>query len=252
WGVTSGKWGDYDIGGLQGSVHDGGGYAFFMNSMKMAIPLVPLVKYQPQFARAIGKWMLNNVNSARLFYPDQIDDEHQALPEMKNIANGVIAYEGLRYEDAYGSPRLKNVHPVALGDGPNWMPDNPKETMFSLYSTSPVGVFGAMIDTTNVKGILRLNCNTTDFYSPRKYPVYLYYNPHTNDTTVAYKIGNKIESKIESKVESKIKSKVDLYDIVSKKYLARNISEETFINIPKDNAVIVVELPANSRIEREF
>ena len=177
WGVISGTWGNYDISGLQGSLLDGGGYAFFMNSMKMAIPLVPLVKYQPQFARAIGKWMLNNVNAARLFYPDQIDDEHQALPEMKNIANGLIAYEGLRYQDAYNTPRLKNIHPVALGDGPNWMPDNPKETMFSLYSTSPVGVFGAMTDTTNVTGILRLNCNTTDFYSEREYPVYLYYNP---------------------------------------------------------------------------
>lgn len=38
-----------------------------MNSIKMAWPLVPLVKYQPQYARAIGKWMLNNANACRLF-----------------------------------------------------------------------------------------------------------------------------------------------------------------------------------------
>jgi len=68
WGVIVGKWGDYDVSGLQGSTIDGGGYAFLMNSMKMAWPLVPMVKYQPQFARAIGKWMLNNVNASRLFF----------------------------------------------------------------------------------------------------------------------------------------------------------------------------------------
>ncbi|MDR0618991.1 MAG: hypothetical protein LBG17_03720 [Bacteroidales bacterium] len=229
WGVISGTWGNYDISGLQGSLLDSGGYAFFMNSMKMAIPLVPLVKYQPQFARAIGKWMLNNVNAARLFYPDQIDDEHQALPEMKNIANGVIAYEGLRYQDAYNTPRLKNIHPVALGDGPNWMPDNPKETMFSLYSTSPAGVFGAMTDTTNVTGILRFNCNTTDFYSEREYPIYLYYNPYKNDTAVTYHASSE---------------KVHLYDIVSKKYFP-SITE---ITLTGDNAAVIVELPLGIKL----
>jgi len=51
----SAKWGEYDVSGLQGSITDGGGYAFLMNSMKMAWPLVPMVKYEPRFARAIGK-----------------------------------------------------------------------------------------------------------------------------------------------------------------------------------------------------
>lgn len=61
WGIIVGKWGDYDVSGLQGSITDGGGYAFLMNSIKPAWPFIPLVKYQPQFAKAIGKWMLNNV-----------------------------------------------------------------------------------------------------------------------------------------------------------------------------------------------
>ena len=41
WGVIGDKWGDYDVAGLQGSIIDGGGYAFFMNSVAMAWPLVP-------------------------------------------------------------------------------------------------------------------------------------------------------------------------------------------------------------------
>jgi hypothetical protein len=114
WGVIVGKWGNYDVSGLQGSITDGGGYAFLMNSMKMAWPLVPMVKYQPEFARAIGKWMLNNVNASRLFFPNEIASENQWLPEMKNYTNSVVAYEGLRYSDCYDKPELRGVHPVGI------------------------------------------------------------------------------------------------------------------------------------------
>lgn len=232
WGVIVGKWGDYDVSGLQGSIIDGGGYAFLMNSMKMSWPLVPMVKYQPQFARAIGKWMLNNVNAARLFFPNEIPDKNQWLPKMENYTNSLVAYEGLRYEDCYSKPALKNVHPVALGDGPNWNRNNPKESMFSLYSTSPIGIFGAIIDTTDVKMILRLDCDATDFYAIKKYPVYLYYNPYAEKKLISYSSSKK----------------VDLFDIVSKKYLARNVIDKTKISIPADMACIVVELPAGEKI----
>ena len=99
WGVIAEKWGDYDVSGLQGSITDGGGYAFFMNSVAMAWPLVPMVKYEPQYAVAIGKYMLNAVNASRLFYPDEVDSTHQWLPEMKNLTNGIIGYEGIRKMD---------------------------------------------------------------------------------------------------------------------------------------------------------
>jgi hypothetical protein len=232
WGVIVGRWGEYDVSGLQGSTVDGGGYAFLMNSMKMAWPLVPLVKYEPQFARAIGKWMLNNVNASRLFFPDEIDDKHQWLPEMKDYTRSIVAYEGLRLEDAYDKPELKEVHPVALGDGPHWTPQNPDETMFSLYSTSPVGILGAIVDTTDVRMILRLDCNATDFYSHRAFPTYLYYNPYPEEKTIHYYP----------------KSKADLFDILSKKYIARNMQAETRFTIPARQAVVVVELPAGSKI----
>ena len=235
WGVIVGKWGDYDVSGLQGSIIDGGGYAFLMNSMKMAWPLVPMVKYQPQFARAIGKWMLNNVNASRLFFPNEIPSENQWLPEMKNYTNSVVAYEGLRYSDCYDKPELKGVHPVALGDGPNWNPKNPKESMFSLYSTSPVGIMGAIVDTTDVKMILRLNCNKTDFYSNTTYPEYLYYNPYTVSKSVTYHPSGK----------------VDVFDIVTKKYIAKAISTSSQISIPADEACVLVELPAGTKIERK-
>ncbi|MDD5185353.1 MAG: hypothetical protein PHS84_08850 [Paludibacter sp.] len=235
WGVIVGKWGDYDVSGLQGSTLDGGGYAFLMNSMKMAWPLVPMVKYQPQFARAIGKWMLNNVNAARLFFPNEIPDGNQWLPEMKDYTHSLVAYEGLRFEDCYNKPSLKGVHPVALGDGPNWNPKNPKETMFSLYSTSPVGIMGAIVDTTDVKMILRLNCNKTDFYANTTYPTYLYYNPYALPKNVTYHPSGR----------------VDVFDILTKKYVAKDITTDTKIEIPTDQACLLVELPAGVKIENK-
>lgn len=225
WGVIAERWGDYDVHGLQGSITDGGGYAFLMNSIKLAWPFVPMVKYQPQYARAIGKWMLNNVNACRLFFPDQIDNRHQWLPELKEITKGVVAYEGLRKTDDYGKTALKNVSPVALGDGPKWNPNNPPQSMFSLYSTSPVGIFGAMVETTNVEAILKLNCNTTDFYNKSSLPVFLLYNPYKEEKTIEYTLSNK----------------GDLFDMVSNTYLLRNAEGKVLINIPADQAILVEE-----------
>jgi hypothetical protein len=234
WGVIVGKWGDYDVSGLQGSITDGGGYAFLMNSMKMAMALVPLVKYAPEYARAIGKWMLNNVNASRLFFPAEIPDENQWLPEMKDYTHSIIAYEGLRYEDDYGNPRLKGVHPVALGDGPKWDKNNPKESMFSVYSTAPVGIMGAIVDTTNVEMILKLNCNATDFYSDRKFPTYLFFNPYNEVKTIRYSVSE---------------NHSDIFDIVSKRYVAKNVAKQVEIALPANEASILVEIPAGAKIE---
>jgi hypothetical protein len=235
WGVIAERWGDYDVSGLQGSITDGGGYGFFMNSVAMAWPLVPMVKYEPQYAKAIGKFMLNAVNASRLFYPDQVDDRHQWLPELKNMTHGIIGYEGVRKLDDYNKQALKGVSPVSIGDGPKWVAGQPDESMFSLYSTSIVGVFGAIVHTTDVDGILALDCNATDFYADNTYPVYLYYNPYFEDKTVSYPSD----------------SSVDLFDIVTKKYLAKAGNGEVNITLPAGEAALVIVLPAGTRLRME-
>ncbi len=235
WGVIAEKWGDYDVYGLQGSITDGGGYAFFMNSVAMAWPLVPLVKYEPQYARAIGKYMLNAVNASRLFYPDQIEEENQWLPLLKDLTSGIIGYEGLRKTDDMDNPALTGISPVAIGDGPKWVAGQPPESMFSLYSTSIAGVFGAIVNKTEVDGILTLDCNATDFYVENKYPVFLYYNPYNVEKTVSYSS----------------KKSVDLFDIVSKKYLAKGKSGKVSIKLPPDEAMVIVALPAGTKLKSE-
>ena len=125
---------------------------------------------------------------------------------------------------------------MAVGDGPLWNPENPRESMFSVYSTSAVGLFGAMVETTDVEGIIRVNCNATDFYAHRPFPVYLMYNPFQEATQVSYTVDA---------------GRKDLFDIVSRTYLAKGVRGSARITLPADASAVVVELPAGSRIRRD-
>lgn len=234
WGVIAERWGDYDVHGLQGSITDLGGYAFLMNSFDLAWPLVPMVKYDHRYAAAIGKWMLNVSNAARLFYPFEIDDQHQWLPEKKSITKNVIAYEGLRKVDDYGKEQLAGVSPVAIGDGPKWVKGQPEESMFSLYSSSQVGIFGSIISKTNVEKILQLDCNATDFYSKNDFPTYLYYNPYDSEKKICYASQG---------------SRVDLYDVLTHTYLIRDAEGELCFDILPKAARLINVLPAGSKVK---
>jgi hypothetical protein len=236
WGVIAERWGDYDVHGLQGNIIDGGGYAFLMNSFAMAWPLVPMVKYDNRYASAMGKWMLNVTNAARLCYPYEIDDQHQWLPQKKELSKNVIAYEGIRKTDDYGKAELKGVSPVAIGDGPKWMKGQPDVSMFSLYSSGQSGIFGAIVRKTNVDMILQLDCNATDFYQKNDFPTYLYYNPYDAEKQVNfYHDGAK---------------SVDLFDAISYEKIAENISKETHFMIPPRSSRLLVVLPTGSKIQR--
>lgn len=235
WGVITERWGDYDVAGLQGSITDGGGYAFLMNSFDLAWPLVPMVKYDNHYANAIGKWMLNATNAARLFYPYEIDDQHQWLAAKKDISKNVIAYEGIRKADDYNREDLKGISPVAIGDGPKWTKGQPDISMFSLYSSAQVGIFGAIVRKTNLDKILQLSCNATDFYQEHSPPTYLYYNPYDTVKSVCF-------------VNSETSS-IDLYDALIHEYVAKGISEEGCFKIPAKSSRLIVVLPSGSEIE---
>lgn len=236
WGVIAERWGDYDVHGLQGSITDGGGYAFLMNSFDMAWPLVPMAKYDTRFANAIGKWMLNLTNAARLFYPYEIDDQHQWLPSRKDITKNVIAYEGIRKADDYKREDLIGISPVAIGDGPKWTKGQPDISMFSLYSSAQVGILGAIVRKTNVDQILQLNCNATDFYAENSFPTYLYYNPYDSVRKVCFYRNEKDD--------------VDLYDAITHEYLVRHAGEESCFEIPAKSSRLLVVMPAGMEVEK--
>ncbi len=233
WGIINERWGDYDVHGLQGSWSHNGGFAFLMNTFDMAWPLVPMVRYAPQYAETIGKWMLNAANAARLFYPNEIPDGHQYLPEKKNLTRNVIGYEGLIKEDHLGKPELEGVSPVATGDGPLWVEGNPDVSVYSLYGSAHVGIFGSIIEKTNVEKILRLNCLATDFFSDEAFPTYLIYNPYDKEQKINYVYEGET---------------IYLYDVITNSIVNESMNKSAGIKIPAKTALLVVEVPQHKQL----
>lgn len=234
WGVLVGNWNGIDISGIVGSTVDHGGYGFLMNTYDAAWPLVPMVRYDQSFARAIGKWMLNAANATRFFYPDYMPDDHETIPQLAEVTKGVIGYEGIIKKSSY--KQYENLEgPVAQGDGPLWVPGkNPEESQFSVYGSGHVGIFGSIIRTTNVKGILQLNLLATDFYHDKAYPSFLYYNPYKTSKIIT--------------VKTAPGKKVDLYNTLSGEFIARNISGTARIKLLPENAAVIVSVPSGGRI----
>lgn len=233
WGVLVDNWNGYDVSGIVGSTTHNGGFGFLMNTYDTMWPLVPMVRYDQRYANSIGKWMLNAANASRLFYPNEIPDEHQTIPEEKEHTKGVIAYEGLIKKAHY--PQYEYIKaPVAIGDGMHWNKDNPKVSQFSVYGSGHVGIAGAIISKTNIENILQLDVLVTDFYKEKAFPSYLYYNPNPDSKVVTINIGH---------------DKVKIYDAVKRAFISKGVSELFSFSLEKENSALLVFIPVNAKIE---
>ena len=225
WGSILGHWGSYDVHGLIGEVNGSNDYAFLMNTFEQVGALVPLVRYDERFARAIGKWVLNASNAARLFYTNYLPDQNQDSEEWSHQydPNSYIGHEAMR-ETQYAQS------PYATGDAVdgNWGMTN-----LALYGSSHVGILGGIIDTTNVEQILMLDLLKTDYFHKDAYPSYLIYNPYSEDKIVNVNFSN---------------DQHDIYDVVSKTFLKNGVSGPTTITIPSDAAIIAIFLPSGGNI----
>jgi hypothetical protein len=238
WGVVSEKWGDDDVHGLVGQKKEEQ-YAFAMNTYSHAAALVPIVKYNPAYSKTIGKWMLNLANASRLFYADEHPKNRQTSAVWQGDPEHVISYEGLRKDLDHGND-FAIFKGILADKGPYAVGDQVKQyrsmTDICPYGSAWVGMLGAIVDTTNVKGILKLNCNATDFYSSKKLPSYLFYNPYATIQSVGLSVGD---------------SKTNVYDRVSKKYIAKNVSGNINISIAGDNAVSLVLIPSDLKVYKK-
>lgn len=225
WGAVVGRWNGFDVSGLIGSAVDNSEYAFLMNTYDMAWPLVPLVRYDQRFADAVGKWMLNAANAARLFYPDYSSAQHQTLKPLSSLTKGVIAYEGLAREAAYPEAKATTIAPVAQGDGPHWVTTNGPTTQFSIYGSAHVGIFGRIIQKTDVEGILKLDLLATDFFHDPAFPTWLIWNPYPVAKTISFA------------------SNADLYDAVSGHFLKAVV-------VPAHSSLVIVEVPKHATLTR--
>ncbi|NMH26896.1 hypothetical protein [Flavobacterium silvaticum] len=236
WGVLVGNWNGYDISGTVGSTVDRGGYGFLMNTYDMAWPMVPMVRYDQSYATAIGKWMLNAANASKFFYPEHMADEHETIPTLASAGKGVIAYEGIIKKS--NMKEYESVQaPVAQGDGPLWVPgQNPPQSQLSVYGSGHVGIFGSIIKKTNVDNILQLDLLATDFFRDKAYPTYLYYNPSAEAKSVTIN------------TDSDKSKKVDLYDMVSGKFIAKNVDANSKVTVPANGSAVIVLVPANGKV----
>ncbi len=225
WGAIVGNWGGYDCHGLIGEALGSGYYAFYMNGVEQVGALVPIVRYDDRFSRAVAKWVLNVANASRLFYSNFLPAEKQDNEDwtQQYDPHSYIAYEALR--------KIWNSQsPYATGDA---MQGGWAATNLGLYGSSHVGILGGIIDTTDVEMILKLDALKTDYFHQSAYPTFLYFNPYSIDTTITINIGT---------------GQYDLYDAVSNTFVKTGVAGETFLTLPADNVVLLVITPAGGNI----
>ena len=224
WGAIVGNWGGYECSGLIGEASTSNDYAFFMNGAEQAGALVPLVRYDDRYARAIGKWVLNVANASRLMYTNYLPDDHQDSQAWAHQydPNSSIAHESMhQFSLSDGT-----VSPFATGDaiGGGWA-----QTNLGIYGAAHAGILGGIIDTTNVSKILRLDLLRTDYFHAPAYPTYCYFNPYGADSAVSLPLGA---------------GAYDLYNTVTKAFLAQGATGTVAITVPANSAVVVVIAPA--------
>lgn len=247
-GVTAARWGRYDVSGLV-TMYDDRPYLF--ETFQLASSMVPLTRYDPQFARAVGKWMLNAANNARLFYPGELPDKYQITPELKWVSKNLISYEvllgrGAKHLLPFEAPLFKQRREVSFvasrDPWQSWSPVTgkpyvfPPVSHFSVYSSAPVGIFGGIIAPTDDDKILQLDCLKTDFFHDKAYPTHLYFNPYSEDKEIHIDVGPE---------------QVDLYDAVSKRWIKKGTQRRTPLPLAKDSAAVIVQVPSGTSVTRK-
>ena len=214
WGIIAERWGSYDAHGLAGSTTDSDGYAFAMNTFVNAGLVAPLVRYAPQYAKAIAKWLLHVAVNSNMFYPDDLPASHQRNASWSQ-ANKIdsISYEGVRHQGA--------TVPFATGDHAGF---------FNPYGAWAVAFLGALFEPTSVPEILKIDLTATEFHGPPSYPTYLLYNPLQETKRVEISKGEGL---------------VDCYDLVTERFLAEQARGPISLELAADQVVVPVILPAN-------
>lgn len=258
WGMITENWGDKYTNGLMGSLTDGNGYAFAMNTFDAMLGFAPMVKYDTRFARDISRWVLAVSQSAQNYYPENYSTEGQMADYYGNsVYHGkyqsgnvyaqddpeasFIAYEGLRRYRRYvtydengnrGTAWDNSVSPYASGDAFTF--DWGGETDYGLYGSSHVGLFGSTIEYTDVPMIIRTDLNKLDVYHSGNIPFWMYYNPYDTAKTVTVTLqteGNR------------------LYDTVEKTYVETSGNgTNVTISIPADTTMVLAEIPAGENV----
>lgn len=230
WGSIVGSWGDFTMNGLMGSTRDRKGYAFSMNSFASAFMMSSFVNYDARYASSIGSWLLHLTSNGRYFFPDQIDKEYQSCTyhdvcgDFNEKTFDSVPYEGII--NGY------NSRTPWVGGDPlinDWAP-----TDLSIYSGASTGLFGSMIQETNVSGILIFEVNKMAQIGTNRPGNFLIYNPHPTTHEVKY--------------HTQSEGPVYLFDLVSKTWLSNEKTTMETLTLDALETVIIVEMDAQEDI----
>jgi hypothetical protein len=228
WGVIAGTWNGSDVSGLIGEANDAGNdYAFAMNGFQQAAALVPMVKYDKRFAHDIAKWVLNLANASRLFYPAFLPeaDQDDYTWSVQNDPLSVIAYEAVK--ESWSGKKL-----YGTGDAKRsgWA-----QTNLGIYGSSHVGYLAAIVESTDVEGILRLDVNKTDFFAQNDLPSFLVFNPHVDTKQITLALGAIPQ---------------DIYDAISETVVKAGVNGNTLIDVMSDQVMLLVLVPSGTTLEQ--
>lgn len=184
--------------GLIGERTQYGGTPYSFQSIIGATALVPMLKYDQRYAVEVGRYLLQVTQNLNLFY--DVDDP---------VYGNLILMEKVQKDNETTNQRL------------------------SVLSGAYLGLLAAMIEPTNVEGILKVDLNTNEYYvdKEKQNPLFLLFNPHDEKKVVNYQVTTE--------------GTVDLYDLVSHTFIEQNVTKETEIQIKSTEAVIVLEIPVD-------
>ena len=184
--------------GLIGERTQYGGTPYSFQSIIGATALVPMLKYDQRYAVEVGRYLLQVTQNLNLFY--DVDDP---------VYGNLIPMEKVQKDNETANQRL------------------------SVLSGAYLGLLAAMIEPTNVEGILKTDLNTNEYYvdKEKQNPLFLLFNPHDEEKVVNYRVTTD--------------GTVDLYDLVSHTFIEQNVTKETEIQIKSTEAVIVLEIPVD-------
>lgn len=233
WGSIVGSFGNFPMDGLMGSTRDRGGYAFSMNTFSAAYILSSFVMYDARYANATGQWLLHLISNSRYFFPDQSDPRFHSCTYFENCGqfntttNNSFPYEGI-INGLNGRTPWIGGDPMITG----WA-----QTDLSIYSGASTGMLATLITPTDQEAILKLHVNAMAQLSLSLPSTYLVYNPHPTTKTITYPIA--------------LSGQVDLFDLISKTYVARDVSAQTVIELGSLESVLIAELPAHTALRFE-
>ncbi len=207
--LHTGRWGNDEVGGLMaGFCTEPAGEAYSMESLVTAGYLLPVLRYRPEFASVIGRYLLNASANMRLFYSDCIAAENQSRPELTSA----VPYERV-------TRTLAGKSPYASGDYGSHR---------SIYGGAYALWWGELMKPTADPRILQMSVAHTDFFERKTFPTYLFYNPYADSKPIDV---------------SPIQEGRRFYDLQAHEFLRGTGSGDLPLVIPAGGARVVVLTP---------